>query len=285
MTSNRLPDYALVPQQDFATKLYGIAANMGTTLTVTNVSQEAQRNIQTAVRYLRASAASLNINPNKIYVIGTSAGAITSIRLATRPADTGTPGSVALRDTNPTTGLPASSNQSSQLSHVAGAVALSGLECFPGAPSEITISGMTLNIGTCAVNANAANSAKFRMLHGASDGTLPYSFAVNTCTAYGAQCIGITPYYPYPTNEIGSGTYHSDGSVGACNYEGPAVWGGSLSPGGDHFISDPYWCQSRAGITSQGELAPGVYANANNDKATMAVQIDKALATYGAYAP
>lgn len=280
-----LPDYALVPQQDFATQVYGIAANAGTTLTVTNVSQEAQRNIQTAVRYLRASAGTLNINPSKIYIVGTSAGAITGIRAATRPADIGTPGSVALRDINPATGLPAAPNQGIQSSHIAGTVAISGLECFPGAPSTITISGVTMNIGSCAVNANAANSAKFRILHGASDGALPYSFANNTCAAYGSQCIGITPYYPYPTNEIGSGTYHSDGSVGACNYQGPAIWGGGLAPGGDHFIADPYWCQSRAGITAQGELAPGVYANANNDKATMAVQIDKALATYGAYTP
>lgn len=280
-----LPDYALVPQQDFATKIFGVAANAGTTLNVTNVSQEAQRNIQTAVRYLRASATSLNINPAKIYIVGVSAGAITGIRTATRPDDIGTPGSVAIRDTNPTTGLPASPNQSIQSSHVAGTVAIAGLECFPGAPSTITISGITMNIGTCAVNSNAVNSAKFRILHGASDGALPYSFAANTCTAYGTQCIGITPYYPYPTNEIGSGTYHTDGSVGHCNYQGPAIWGGGLAPGGDHFFADPFWCQSRAGITAQGELAPGVYANFNNDKATVAVQIDKALTTYGAYLP
>jgi hypothetical protein len=289
-----LPDYALVPQQDFATKIYGIAANAGTTLTVTNVSQEAQRNIQTAVRYLRASAGSLNINASKIYVVGVSAGAISGIRAATRPADIGTPLSLSLRDTQPTLppGTPAGTPlpqyaplQSNQSSHIAGTVAISGLECFPGAPSTITISGITLNIGTCTVQSNAANSAKFRILHGVSDGALPYTFATNTCTAYGTQCIGITPYYPYPTNEIGSGTSHVDGSVGACNYQGPAVWGGGLAPGGDHFFADPYWCQSRAGITSQGELAPGVYANSTNDKATVAVQIDKALTNYGAYLP
>jgi len=277
-----LPDYALVPQQDFATKIFGIEANKGTTLTVTNVSQEAQREIQTAVRHLRASASALGISTSKIYVVGTSAGAITGIRVATRPADIGT---AATRDINPATGLAAAPGQSSQPSHIAGTVAISAVECFPGAPSQITISGITMNIGTCSVNANARNGAKFRVLHGVSDGALPYTYAANTCTAYGSQCIGITPYYPYPLNEVGSGTYHADGSVGSCNYQGSAVWGGGLAPGGDHFIADPYWCQSRAGVTSQGELAPGVYANATNDKATMAVQIDGALATYGAYAP
>lgn len=47
---------------------------------------------QAAVRYLRANAASLKVDPNRIAIAGTSAGAITALNVGYGPEDVGTSG-------------------------------------------------------------------------------------------------------------------------------------------------------------------------------------------------
>lgn len=266
-----LANYSHVPDSDFALTVGGIAVNQGTSLTIMSVSQEAQRNVQSAVRYLRARSTALGVNPNRIYVVGVSAGGLTAARLATRPLDTGT--DKALRDAP--SGVAGQANQPSK---IRGAVPISAVECSPTSPAQQTVAGATYNTGTCNVDPQTPEDAPFGMLHGASDGALPYNLANQACIAYAPKCIGITPYYAYPWWEIGQST-HSDGSVGTCNYQGGnAIWSGTLAPGGDHFFSDSFYCQSRAGVVSaNGNAAPGMYANMNNSKATVVMQIFKAV--------
>jgi len=86
------------------------------------VKLDAQHDAQAAVRWLRANAQALRIDPNRIIVAGYSAGGVTAIRLALRPGDAGS------------SGTPGYS------SNVAGAVAISGsLDSVPLGSTTVPI--------------------------------------------------------------------------------------------------------------------------------------------------
>ena len=106
--------------------------------------KDAREDAQAAVRFLRANAATYGIDPTRIAIAGTSAGAITALNVAwgsETPGDSGTPG---------------------VSSKVSAAVSLSG--------AHVTT---TPNAGEPAV----------LLFHGTSDVIVPYASAVNTLNA------------------------------------------------------------------------------------------------------
>jgi acetyl esterase/lipase len=105
---------------------------------------DAQHDAQAAVRFLRARAATYRVDPDRIAVAGTSAGAITALNVGFNAGD------------------PGSSGNPGYSSAVGAAVSLSGARIF----------------GT--VEAGDAPSLLF---HGTADFVVPYQWAVNTVDA------------------------------------------------------------------------------------------------------
>jgi dienelactone hydrolase len=111
------------------------------------VKRDAQHDVQAVVRWLRASAGTLRINPAHIYVVGYSSGGTTALRVAAWPDDFGTSG-------NP-----------GYSSNVAGAVSISGhldtgvLEAISGA--TLLIHG-TMDTKTPVAEVQAACSTQSR---------------------------------------------------------------------------------------------------------------------------
>jgi acetyl esterase/lipase len=103
----------------------------------------AQHDAQAAVRFLRANASTYRIDPNRIAVAGTSAGAITAEHVAYNSEN------------------PGSSGNPGHSSTVGAAVSLSGAKLL----------GM--------INAGEPPSLLF---HGTTDSLVPYQWAVNTVT-------------------------------------------------------------------------------------------------------
>jgi acetyl esterase/lipase len=103
----------------------------------------AQHDAQAAVRFLRANASTYRIDPNRIAVAGTSAGAITAEHVAYNSEN------------------PGSSGNPGHSSTVGAAVSLSGAKL----------------LGT--INAGEPPSLLF---HGTTDSLVPYQWAVNTVT-------------------------------------------------------------------------------------------------------
>lgn len=118
-------------------------------------SVDAQHDVQAAVRWLRAHAAELRIDPARLAVTGHSAGAITALRVATNPhdpGDSGTPG---------------------QSSAVSAVLAVSGF---------------------LAVDVHAAG-ARVLLLHGSADTLVPVAWADDTCRRWrlaGGSCRLVT---------------------------------------------------------------------------------------------
>lgn len=108
-------------------------------------SVDAQHDVQAAVRWLRARAGELRIDPSRIAVTGHSAGAIAALRVATHPADPGTSGTP------------------DQPSAVAAVLGVSGF--LPGDPGAAT--------------------PPLRLLHGTADPLIPLRWADETCKAWG----------------------------------------------------------------------------------------------------
>ncbi len=280
-----LPRYQLVNQND----LLNIGAS--TNLSVDSVSQATQRNIQTNVRYLRARATALGINPNAIYVAGVSAGGITTIRLTTRSQDhdRGDRDNLVNASGVPT-GL-AAPNQSIQSSTVNGGVAISAMECFPGHANTVRffydLAGV--NWGNCSVDTNTTGDAPFWLFSGNHDQTISNGWVTGTCTAYAAKCQGTTIYARYNAPYF-EGPNHSDGSWGTCKLTPTAsaqtlgAWwvnGVDSFPGGDHFLSDVYSCDARSGVYPTGQPTPGLFNNLYGAKQYKTV----ALNTYQAIEP
>ncbi len=114
-------------------------------------SLEAQHDVQAAVRWLRAHAAALHLDPDRIAVAGHSAGALTALRVATSPDDPGT------------SGTPGES------SAVAAVLAVSGF-----LPTDVRAAG-----------------ARVLMLHGSADTVIPPPWAEDTCRRWrtaGGDC-------------------------------------------------------------------------------------------------
>jgi acetyl esterase/lipase len=103
--------------------------------------QDAKHDAFAAVRFLRANASTYGIDPDRIAIGGTSAGAITAMNVAYDSTDPGTSG-------NP--GFP---------SNVQAAVSLSGAKVF---------------------GAYDAGDAPTLLFHGTADPLVPYQWAVNT---------------------------------------------------------------------------------------------------------
>lgn len=109
-------------------------------------SVDAQHDVQAAVRWLRAHAGELRIDPERIAVSGHSAGAITALRVGAHPDD------------------PGASGTPGESSMVAGVLAVSGF--------------LAGDVG--------AASAPVRMLHGSADLLIPLNWADDTCKRWEA---------------------------------------------------------------------------------------------------
>ena len=103
---------------------------------------DAQHDAQAAVRFLRANASTYHIDPNRIAIGGTSAGAITAENVAYNPEDPGTSGNPGFMST------------------VSAAVSLSGAKLMGGP----IIAGEPPSL----------------LFHGTNDPLVPYQWAVNT---------------------------------------------------------------------------------------------------------
>lgn len=118
-------------------------------------SVDAQHDVQAAVRWLRAHAAALRLDPDRIAIAGHSAGALTALRVATSPddpGDSGTPG---------------------ESSAVSSVLAVSGF-----LPADVDATG-----------------ARVLMLHGSADTVIPVSWADDTCRRWrsaGGDCRLVT---------------------------------------------------------------------------------------------
>jgi acetyl esterase/lipase len=110
---------------------------------------DAQHDAQAAVRWLRLNAATYRIDPNRIAIGGTSAGAITALQVAYRPYDPGDSGN---------DGYPSNVEAAQSLSGTAVPITSPG----PGAPPVI-------------------------LFHGTNDPLVPYVYALQTTAAAQAQ--------------------------------------------------------------------------------------------------
>jgi acetyl esterase/lipase len=115
---------------------------------------DAQHDAQAAVRFLRKNATTYRIDPTRIAIGGSSAGAITAMQVGANSEDPGTSGNPGFS------------------SAVGAAVGLSG--------AKLLGAGMT------------AGDAPELDFHGTSDPLVPYQWAVNTQKE--AQAAGITSY-------------------------------------------------------------------------------------------
>lgn len=113
----------------------------GPTLSCLTAIKDAQHDAQAAVRFLRRYATEYRVDPNRIAIAGTSAGAITALNVgydSTDPGSSGNPG---------------------YSSAVRAAVSLSGAKLLSGA---------------------GPGDAPALLFHGTADTTVPYQWAVNT---------------------------------------------------------------------------------------------------------
>jgi carboxylesterase type B len=120
----------------------GCSASSPTATCVTSIV-DAKHDAQAAVRFLRANAATYGVDPNRIAVAGTSAGAITALNVGFDPTDPGTSG-------NP-----------GYSSAVRAAVSLSG---------------------AAVLTTPSAGDAHSLLFHGTADSLVPYQWAVDTQT-------------------------------------------------------------------------------------------------------
>jgi acetyl esterase/lipase len=126
-------------------RLYGpgcSASGGGSQLGCIQAMIDAQHDAQAAVRFLRKNATTYKIDPDRIAMGGSSAGAITALHVAANSEDPGTSGNPGFS------------------SAIKGAVSLSGAKII-GAPMSST-------------------DAPILMFHGTNDGLVPYQWAVNT---------------------------------------------------------------------------------------------------------
>ncbi|HEY3723901.1 MAG TPA: alpha/beta hydrolase [Acidimicrobiia bacterium] len=137
-------------------RLYGpgCSATQGAAAGCLQAITDAQHDAQAAVRFLRKNATTYRIDPTRIAIGGSSAGAITALQVAANSEDPGTSG-------NP-----------GYSSAVGGAVSLSGAKLLGAA--------MT------------AGDAPFLDFHGTNDPLVPYQWAVNSVNE--AKAAGIIAY-------------------------------------------------------------------------------------------
>jgi acetyl esterase/lipase len=115
---------------------------------------DAQHDAQAAVRFLRKNAATYRVDPDRIAIGGSSAGAITALQVGANSEDPGVSGNPGFS------------------SAVKGAVALSGAKLLGPAMS--------------------AGDAAELMFHGTNDNLVPYQWAVNTQNE--AKAAGLLSY-------------------------------------------------------------------------------------------
>ncbi|MGZ4688860.1 MAG: carboxylesterase family protein [Acidimicrobiia bacterium] len=139
-------NYRLYPQ--------GCSATGGIAPGCIRAIQDAQHDAQAAVRFLRKNAATYKVDPNRIAVAGTSAGAITAIDVGANSEDPGTSG-------NP------------------------GFSSAVGA--AVSLSGAKLN-----GNPQTTGDAPSLLFHGTADPLVPYQWAVNTVNE--ATAAGLVSY-------------------------------------------------------------------------------------------
>jgi para-nitrobenzyl esterase len=138
-------------------RLYGPGCSATNTANLAGCVQamvDAQHDAQAAVRFLRKNAVTYRIDPDRIGIGGSSAGAITALHVAANSEDPGTSGNAGFS------------------SAVKGAVALSGAKIV-GPPWS-------------------AGDAPILMFHGTNDGLVPYQWAVNTLNQ--AHAAGVIAY-------------------------------------------------------------------------------------------
>jgi acetyl esterase/lipase len=119
----------------------GCSASGATPQCITAIT-DSQHDAQAAVRFLRTNATTYRVDPNRIAIGGSSAGAIVALQVGANSEDPGTSGNPGVS------------------SAVGGAVALSGAKLLGAAMS--------------------AGDAPELMFHGTADPLVPYQWAVNT---------------------------------------------------------------------------------------------------------
>ncbi|MGZ4735007.1 MAG: alpha/beta hydrolase, partial [Acidimicrobiia bacterium] len=132
----------------------GFSASGGATTSCVQEIVDSQHDAQAAVRFLRKNAATYKVDPNRIAVAGTSAGAITAIDVGANSEDPGTSG-------NP------------------------GFSSAVGA--AVSLSGAKLN-----GNPQTTGDAPSLLFHGTADPLVPYQWAVNTVNE--ATAAGLVSY-------------------------------------------------------------------------------------------
>ena len=143
-------------------RLYGpgcSAAGGGDTGGCVQAIIDAQHDAQAAVRFLRQHAATYRIDPDRIAIGGTSAGAITALQVGANADDPGNSGSPGFS------------------SAVSAAISLSGAKLLGPPQSE--------------------GDAPSLMFHGTADPLVPYQWAVNTLDeAHAAGLVSYLTTYP-----------------------------------------------------------------------------------------
>src|SRR5919112_402905 len=123
----------------------GCGGNPDPTPVCENAGREAQHDAQAAVRWLRANADTYRIDTSRIAMAGASAGAVTSVLVATNPQDPGTSGNPGYQST------------------IRAAVSVSG-----GMPANDLIT---------------EDDSPTLFIHGTEDKVVPYDWAVQNAAA------------------------------------------------------------------------------------------------------
>lgn len=244
------------------------------------IVEEAMRNVQTAVRYVKANASALGIDPTQIYVMGESAGGTNAFNVATRSDEAGNPSYAggAAADL-------AVRGNASQSSAVAGAFPVAGAGCYPtwtdSIGGGIYAVEFNLRIGSCPLNSSLSSNEKVVIFQGLNDGYVSPQVSKDACAyqstltggSYTTTCevryyqsyyeiLGLqnTSFETWYGNQVwqqgaNASRTHSDTSQGLC-YRPSVTDGLERKPGADHFIAQTA-CPSRAGITGTGDRSPG----------------------------